>query len=184
MKQRWLKVRALYLLVLVLCACSPRFDWRDVRLPGGLVASFPAHVDSLTRTIKVNGVELSMQMHAARVARLTFAIGVAGLPAGDTSAAEVLRRAVEEQLVRNFSGTVLERHAVRVSPGDSGGAAVAAPAILAEGNFEGQTVWMHALVFVRNSQLYQVMLVGPREELDAPGGRQQAETFLSSLRLG
>ena len=63
-------------LALTLAACSPKFDWREVR---GSEAPFsillPAKPASISRELKLDGVLLKMQMTAADVDGISFAVG-------------------------------------------------------------------------------------------------------------
>jgi hypothetical protein len=59
-------------------ACSPKFDWRDYRSNEAPYAVlFPAKPATQTRSINLGGEQVKMQMAAAEVDGVTFAVGSA-----------------------------------------------------------------------------------------------------------
>lgn len=72
---------AVVLLVAVLAACSPEYNWRELIVAEGQIrAAFPARVQTETRTVKLGDVSTSFTVVAASVNDATFAVGHARLP--------------------------------------------------------------------------------------------------------
>ena len=66
---------------LALAACSPTYNWRDYTSPDARYrVTFPAKPSSATRTIDLDGLQVSMTMTAAEVEGATFAVGAAEAP--------------------------------------------------------------------------------------------------------
>jgi len=59
-----------------LSACSPKFDWREVRATDApFSVLLPAKPASFARDMQLNGINLKMHMTAADAAGLSFALG-------------------------------------------------------------------------------------------------------------
>lgn len=69
--------------VLLLAACAPALDWREVVLAdAGLAASFPCRPHANTATVPLGGADVALTMHTCKAADATFAVGHARLQAG------------------------------------------------------------------------------------------------------
>ena len=69
--------------VLLLAACAPAMDWREVVLPdAGLAASFPCKPHANTASVPLGGADVPLTMHTCKAADATFAVGHARLQAG------------------------------------------------------------------------------------------------------
>ncbi|AMO98462.1 putative transmembrane protein [Collimonas arenae] len=93
-------VRSLLLCaVLLLGACSPKFNWREVR---GKDASYsvllPAKPATFARQIDLDGTQVTMTMTAAKVDDMVFAVGSATLP--DAAKAQAALGAMKTALVK------------------------------------------------------------------------------------
>lgn len=96
-----------------LTGCSPRFDWRVVRHPEGLwVATLPDKPVVVTRTVQLliqgHPQPIDMELRSVRVGEQTFTMGVAR-NADSQLGREAIRLALEEAMVHNIQGKVLER---------------------------------------------------------------------------
>lgn len=169
-------IRAAWLAIglLGLGACSPKFDWREVR---GDDASFsvmlPAKPARLSREIDLGGTRVNMTMTAAEVDGITFAVGNATLP--DAAAATKALLAMKTALVRNINGSI-EREA-SAAPG-------APPAIELEALGTTPAAGgkpaprLIARLVARDARVYQVLVVGPADKIP----RDQVDTFLTSFQ--
>ncbi|WP_139169586.1 hypothetical protein [Chitinasiproducens palmae] len=93
------------LAVTAVAACSPRYDWREVSdAQGRFTASFPAKMAVQSRTISVDGHELTMNMRISDVADTVFAVGAVDVPADDATLREHVMQYLEEGLRRNAGG--------------------------------------------------------------------------------
>jgi hypothetical protein len=96
-----------------LLACSPKFDWREVRSPADAYAvSLPGKPQVVTRDVELplaaGPHKVSMTMTSAGVGPTMFAVGVAHLPAGvpqDTAAVQASMAFFRDGLLRNIGVT-------------------------------------------------------------------------------
>lgn len=72
------------LLALVgLSACSPTFNWREVRPQGySLTALWPCKPETAQRTVVLEGAAVELTMLSCEAGGVTFALGALRLPAG------------------------------------------------------------------------------------------------------
>lgn len=157
---------------LLLLACSPKFDWREVRGSAPpFVAALPAKPATHARQIDLDGIPLTMTMTGAEVDNVTFAIGAAELP-NAAQAAHALT-AMKTALVRNIGGTV--KHEKASAPG-------AGPAMIeleASAATPGGQRLLLARFIARERHVYQLVVTG----LESDVSREAADTFFMSFRL-
>lgn len=154
---------------LLLAACSPKFDWREVR-GGGYGATFPAKPSTLTRTINLGGHSVAMTMTAAEIDAVTFAVGGAELP--DAAQAAEAARTMRTALIANIHGTVKSEKSVPSSP-----TAVDVEA-LGTAPSGGSPPLLIGRFVAKGKRAYQVIVVGPERAVS----REAAETFLNSFK--
>ncbi len=112
------------LLALVLCACSPRYDWRTIQSgEGGYAALYPGKPTSAARDVTIAGRKLPMTMEAARVNDTLFAVGVVTLPADDPELRREALAAMQAGLLANLgpSGEPPRTRAVTIMTADRPG---------------------------------------------------------------
>lgn len=152
-----------------LAACSPKFDWREVRGSNPpFVVLLPAKPASHTRSINLGGSEVSMTMTAADVDGVTFAVGTAEMP--DPAKAQESLAAMKTALVRNINGTV--RKETSSAPGT-------APITLEIEATGAESRVLFGRFVANGRNVYQVIAVGKESALP----REAAETFLTSFKL-
>jgi hypothetical protein len=158
----------LCLSLLLTTACSPKFDWRDVR-GNGYTATFPAKPSSLTRQVNLGGRSVAMTMTAAEIDGVTFAVGSAEM--ADASQAASAVPVMKEALVGNIHGRLKSEKADASSGALDVEALGSAPAgdakLLLLGRFAS-----------KGKRVYQAVVVGPEKNLS----REAADTFLSSFK--
>ena len=153
----------------LLAACSPKFDWREVRGQGApFVVLLPAKPASHTRTINLDGLQVSMTMTAAEVDGVTFAVGTAEL--SDATQAPKALAAMKTALVRNIGGAVKQE---KVS---DPGTVPATIDIEASGT---ESRILLARFLAKDKRIYQVVMVGKQNAVS----RDAADTFFSSFKL-
>ena len=94
-------------LALLTLACSQRFEWREVRVDDGAVASLPGRPQSVTRDLDLGGQPVAMTMWSTGVGATMFAVGVAHLPAALSAEPAGRAQAIahfRDGLVRNVGG--------------------------------------------------------------------------------
>lgn len=152
----------------LLAACSPKYDWREVRGPGApFVVLLPAKPASHTRTVDLDGLQVSMTMTAAEVDSVMFAVGTAELP--DAMQAAKAMDAMKTALVRNIGGAIRQE---KIS------AAGSVPATIDVEATGTQSRLLLARFLAKDKRIYQVVMIG--KEKDMP--RDAADTFFSSFK--
>ena len=154
-----------------LSACTPKYDWRDVR---GESAPFtvllPAKPSVLSRPVNLGGIQASMTMTAAEVGDVTFAVGTAELP--DAAQAQAALLVMKDTLVKNIGGVI--RHEKSTS-----GKNLSTIELDAAGSGGGTARALHARLVARDRRVYQAIVIGPDKAI-----RQEAvDTFLTSFKV-
>jgi hypothetical protein len=159
---------------LALAACTPTFNWREVRTEvGGLKAMMPCKPDKSERPVPMAGHQVSLQVMGCNTGGATFAILFADM--GDAMrAGEVLGQwktatlsnlrgaAVHEAVFRPHGAEALPQSLQVVASGERG---------------DGSKVESHAAYFARGSQVFQAVIYA--DELKP----EVAEMFFSGLVL-
>ncbi|HJV83291.1 hypothetical protein [Noviherbaspirillum sp.] len=154
---------------LLLAACSPKLDWREVRGSGApFVVLLPAKPASYTRTVNLDGLQVSMTMTAAEVDKVVFAVGTAELP--DVALTPKALNAMKTALVRNIGGTIKQE---KVS---QAGTAPATIDIEASGT---ESRLLLARFLAKDKRVYQLVMLGKEGTLS----REAADTFFGSFKL-
>lgn len=153
---------------LLLVACSPKLDWREVRGSGApFVVLLPAKPASYTRAVNLDGLQVSMTMTAAEVDKVVFAVGTAELP--DAAEAPKALNAMKTALVRNIGGTIKQEKT-------SQDGAAATIDIEASGT---ESRVLLARFLAKDKRVYQLVMLGKEGALS----REAADTFFSSFKL-
>jgi uncharacterized Zn-binding protein involved in type VI secretion len=163
---------ALLLASVLLGACSPKYNWRDYASPDAPYrVMFPAKPASFTRTIALNGAQVSMTMTAADVDGATFAVGAA--EAANEAQAVAALPAMMQALLKN------------IGAGDTQGKLHADPAgktvadVDATGKVNGAPVRLVGHFEARGKRAYQIIVLGKPDAMPA----EQVEQFLTSFTL-
>jgi len=184
MTHRWRLALAAALALLTL-ACSQRFEWREVRVDAGAVASLPGRPQSVTRDLDVGGQPVSMTMWSTGVGATMFAVGVARLPPALLSEPAERAQAIayfRDGLVRNIGGTVTASAppSLALPPGGAR-RLLASEAVEALGRpgADGRKSRLAARFFIVDDQLFQVVALGAEGEIPP----EVLNTFFTSFRL-
>jgi len=157
---------------LMLSACSPKLDWREVQgnsVPYSVL--MPAKPTSFSRPVNLDGIQVTMTMTAAEVDDVTFAVGTAELP--DAAQAPRALEAMKKAMVNNIQGTIRSEKPT---------GAAAAPTIIdieATGTANGQSKILYARFTTKGKWVYQAIILG-KEKTIAP---ETVETFFSSFKV-
>jgi len=163
-----MKPLAPLLLALALCACSPKYDWRDYRSNDAPYAVlFPGKPASQTRSIKLDQLDVSMTMSAASVDGVVFAVGSAQL--ADAAQAPAAVDAMQTAMVKNISASITSSRQL------AGGARE----VDASGTEKGQAMRLIGRFVAKDNRIYQVVVIGPAAKIEA----EPVETFLTSFKL-
>jgi hypothetical protein len=159
---------------MVLGACTPTFNWREVRADGGaLKAMMPCKPDNSERPVPMAGRQVSLQVMNCNTGGATFAILFADM--GDPArAGEVLGQwksatlsnlhsaAVRQTVFRPAGAAALPQSLQVVATGERG---------------DGTKVESHAAYFARGSHVFQAVIYADELKPEA------AEMFFSGLVL-
>lgn len=155
----------------LLLACSPKFNWRELRGAGApYQIALPAKPASYARPVNLDGLQVTMTMTAAEVNDITFAVGAAEV--ADAAQAQKALQAMKSALVRNIGGKVTQEKSS--APG-------VAPQMI-EVEALGQSRLMLARFAAKGKYVYQVVVVGPEKSVSQAATREAADTFFTSFK--
>lgn len=163
---------------ILLAACSPTQNWRVVAQGElGYSATFPDKPVSVTRELNLAGLRVPLTLQAAEVEGVYYAVGVVELasPAsGLTGKGPELQAALIQALANNVK-------APPVQPDTKPWAGLNAVSWLqTEGTLpDGSKALALGRFFEHQGKLYEVLLVGPAQKVDAGTSTQ----FFSGFKL-
>ena len=176
---RVVRVCLMFAATVVLAACSPRYDWREVHDKDGAYAvTYPAKPTQDARDVKFASGPLPMRMQAARVDAALFAVGVVTLPSDDATLRQTVLTELQQGLLANVheGGTAPAQVMVRQA-GDA--PALPGLAVSAQGMASDKAERYVSARFVgRGNHVYQVVVMATK----APS-REQVDQFLDSFTL-
>ncbi len=161
------------LAVLALFACSPSLNWREVRhAEARYVVLLPAKPASHARTVALGEVKVEMQMTAAEVDDMNFAVATARID--DEALRNNALGVMQQAMVKNIGGNLKQQKTLTLRDGTT------ATEIEAIGKLPtGQTMRLFARFAMKAPRVYQAVAIGPQDKLSA----EIAETFLASFVL-
>lgn len=166
---------SIYVLVALACAtaCSPTFNWRDVRPDGTQLALLmPCKPDAAQKTVPLAGQPTALTLLSCDAEGVTFAIAVADVK----DAAKVSAVLAQWQ-----SATLANMKAVPGTPGTVfrlPGLVSAGILVKATGQrANGQVVISQAAYFAQGPQVFQAVMYADKVPPDV------AETFFSGLKF-
>jgi hypothetical protein len=165
------------LVLLGLSACSPTYNWRELRPAGTpLQALMPCKPDVAERPVPLGGDATALHMHSCETGGITFAVAWADVSeAGRAPQALALLRRASLAAIRVDPAQV-DDPALQWTPIVPGAQAV--HGLQVQGTQHGQQpVQMKAVHFSHGSRVYQAALYGP----SLPG--EPVTTFFEGLRL-
>jgi hypothetical protein len=160
----------------ILTACSPRFNWREVRTEDGFVALFPARIERDNRTVMLGKQSANLILTGAEVDHITFAIGVANL--ADRADLDQARSDYEMSLLANFKGVTPERSAAEV-PLVSSKARIPADQIVAR----DANLAVVARFAIRANRVVEMLVAAPVGVADSASVKEARDTFFQSAEL-
>jgi hypothetical protein len=152
---------------MALAACSPKYNWRDYASPDtGWRVMFPAKPSTTTRTIDLDGTQVSMTMTAAEVDGATFAVGTAQAP--DAARAQAALDAMKLALLRNIGAATATSEARANASND----------VDATGSSQGRPVRLVGHFEAHGTRFYQVIVLDQGKTVPP----EQVEQFLTSFK--
>ncbi len=161
-------------LAFLLASCSPAYNWREVRLPGGeLKALLPCKPDQGSRQQSLAGQAYTIDMQGCETGGALFAIAVAEL--GQESQALAVQQQWQAQLLRTM----------QAGPPASAGFALRGAStqfeplrLSARGQRpDGRPVEVQGVWFARGARLYHAVIYAERI------GSEMSEPFFGGLEL-
>jgi hypothetical protein len=151
----------------LLSACNPKYDWRDYRSSDAPYAVlFPGKPASFSRSVDLDGQQVSMTMAAADIDGTLFAVGSAEL--GDPAKAQLAVQAMKTAMLRNIGAA-----GAKESTKDGGFE------VEARGQNRGVPMLLHGRFLARGKRVYQVVVLGPERDFQ----QENVDTFMSSFKL-
>lgn len=157
-------------LAIVLAACTPEYDWRELPVAEGRArAAFPARVQTEQRPVTLDGRQLPFTLTTAAVGEALFAVGHAPLPA------DVRGRVADEARLARALTRTLYANLGRQPPED-----LPPPGkeIRVEAEIDGEPALLMARVMVQGDMLIEAVAMGPSRSLPI----ERAQDFVRSLR--
>lgn len=169
---RWRARAPVLAFALLLAACYPELDWREVSsTSGGYTVLMPARPEMAQREVVVGGVALRMSMTSVRMEGMAFGAAYADIPRENARNAELLA-AARDALVRNIDGRIASSREITMD-------GAAGQEFQADGKVGGHPMRLAARVLIGGSRFYQVVYVGREGRLP----EADANLFLGSFRL-
>jgi len=165
MRKKWLRGKFLLMTLMLLCACSPRFNWREFHsneAPYSIL--MPGKPSSLSKDVQLGGLNLTMHMDAVEVSDLNFAVGSVKL--NDPGQAWLVREAMKAGLINNIHGHITKDSHMPDAVIEISGKAR-----------DGTTLNMAVRLIIQGPRVYQILVLGPESRLQP----EIVETFMTSF---
>ncbi len=177
-------------IALLLLACSPRFDWRELRgPPGTFQVALPGKPQTVSREIDLpaegGSLRVEMSMLSAGVDASLFAVGTAQLPSPAWASPAALAQTLawfRDGLARNVGAVTPLAESDPGPPAGLGARQLrAAQSFTASGSVgpDARPTRLAARLYVVDDRLYQLVVIGAEGEVPP----QALETFFDSFRL-
>lgn len=154
--------------MLLLCACYPTYNWRELPVADGLATlAFPGKVDTVKRDIELAGMPVTFVLTTTEVNDTVFSIGWAQLP---TQSTDEQRQAAQTSLVNSLAAT-MDQPAPDI--------AMTGEMFRLETTRDGDTLAMVARVLVHYDVAMRVVATGPPDLLT----EEVSQNFIRSLEL-
>ncbi len=169
-----MKVMSLALVGLLLAACSPAYDWREVNdMESGYSITFPDKPVKVSRPMTIAGESVELTLQSAKVGDGYFAVGTVPLTPAQMAKSGPLLDTLRLAMQNNIG--VKETPAKTVTT-----AGVAWQEVLAQGQMTGgRPALLHARFAVIGSRLMEVIAMGDPDRLPV----EVRDQWFGSLRL-
>jgi hypothetical protein len=166
------------LATVALAACSPKYNWRDYTSPDAPYRiMFPGKPATYTRSVDLNGIQVSMTMTATEVEGAMYAVGTAQAP--DAAHAQAAIAAMKIALVRNIGAAeAREKSAAAAVAGGSAAKDASTSDMQADGVLNGVPMRLLGHFEARGNRFYQVVVMGPAKAIEP----EPADQFISSFK--
>lgn len=159
-------------LLVLLSACSPALDWREIRsADGSYTVLMPAKPASDMQKVVLAGKTVDMTMRGAEVNRVTYAVGSVQLASEDE--ARQAASEMQQALLRNIAARDPKSRTIAVD-------GLPLTEVQAGGKSPSGPVSLAARFGSRGTRVYQAVVLGPSADFR----QEAAETFLESFHPG
>lgn len=151
----------LLLCVLLLSACSPKYDWREIHVTHApYMIAFPGKPNHETRTVQLAGQSIALTMSSMQVDGITFAVSSAAIP--DPVKGQAALAALKAALVSNTKGQIKQESPLKLKQAQGEQIEIAGSQ-----NRKGrlQAIVLNARFISKGSHIYQLVVTGPKEQL-------------------
>jgi hypothetical protein len=156
-----------------LAACSPTFNWREVRPEGGLTAMLPCKPDKAARTVPMAGRQVDLQALSCATGGATFALLAADI--GDAARAGEVLAQWKTATLSNLRSAAAQESAFR--PPGARNLPQSLQVVATGQRADGSKVESHAAYFARDSHVFQAVIYSDRLKPEV------ADAFFSGLRF-
>lgn len=178
-----LKPISIILIALGITACTPKFDWREIRnADAPFIATFPGKPATHSRDIELDGIKVKLHMTAADVNQISFAIAYAKIENNDKNLqAQQQQRALSAMqagMLKNIQGTIIQASALTgTSSSNNFSPKNTITAIGKKQN--GQAVKMLARFTQHGPWIMQIVMIGEEKSFTP----DIADMFFDSIKL-
>jgi hypothetical protein len=165
---------SLPLFLLLLSACSPALNWRDVQLPAGMRGMLPCKPDQTQQVQNLAGHRLQVQMMGCDAGDALWALAsvdLEGAAAGRAVEVQAAWQSGLAQALQSPGPAIVQSHALRSDPGEPGLAVT-----LTGRSPEGRPLQAQALWFLRGQRLHLAVVYAQRVT------PEMLETFWDNVR--
>jgi hypothetical protein len=165
--------------LLTLAACTPKYDWRQVRSTDApYTVMLPAKPATHTRPVTIDGAEVAMVMTAAEVDGTVFAVGTAEL--SDAAKAHSTLAAMKMAMLKNIDGQIKLDKTTASGTGTGQMTVNDVEAVGPSGADSKEPPRMLVARFVaKDKWVYQAIVIGQEKAMS----REAVDTFLASFKV-
>lgn len=160
----------LILASLLLSACSPELNWREVHATeGAYTILMPAKPASHSRRLKLDAIDADMTLRGAEVNKVSYVVGAVTL--SSPAQAQQALAAMQTGMLRNIAAGTPQQRTVLVDK-------LPMTELSAQGKApSGQALSLRARFAARGNRAYQAVVLGPAAQVQD----EAAQTFLESF---
>jgi hypothetical protein len=160
---------------ILLAACSPKFDWRQVQgSEAPYTVLMPGKTSELSRDIQLGPDRVTMTMTATQIDGVSFAVGATKM--SDATKAMQTLSVIKTALINNLGGKIIHEEGARVS--NSGGK-LSVNSSFSAISTKSPLTSMTARLLAQDVWIFQILVVGPEKDIN----KEAVETFLNSFKL-
>lgn len=156
----------LFVSLVLLSACSPKFDWRDARSNDApYTILMPGKPMSDSKDLQLEGISLKMSMLAGEAGGISFAVG--STRAEDAGKAGLIMEAMKKGMINNIQGTA---ETTKTTAPDT---------VEVRGKLRnGQPIMMVGRFLIRGPWVYQIVMLGQEKDMK----QEVTDTFMTSFK--